>query len=472
MTQPIEDSPPMAKKPTILCVMPTRGVPDALAWRALCAAVDRYGPAAKIMVSAIEPREKNRNVQVQAFLDHPAHYDFMLCVDDDTPIPIDALEKLVAVDEPVVSGCQPLWMGGELVWNIYPFAAADGYPGHWPDVLREPLPAEAIPILYCGFGCVLIERTLLERMGFPWFREDYGNARGEFQQTEDIYFCAKALRAGGRIWAAPNVVCGHRKTVDLLEWVPRSKVQVPADAVPDDGTPRPHAYKEIPGWFPTSAERLFASVVETADPGETLIEIGTYLGRSACYLAECAALRGVQLDLRTVDHFRGSAEHTPEQRRNLKERCHNYLRASGVGHLLTICETTSTNCALSHADESVAFVYLDGSHDYESVRDDISAWWPKIRPGGVLAGDDFAPEFRDVQNAVLEFTREGGLILAWDGRTWAVKKGFGNPFEIGVMLMEHYTEEEFAAPGEGAPAALQHNDGLDGPPAVATNHAG
>ena len=69
MTQPHEDSPPMATKPTILCVMPTRGVPDALAWRALCAAVDRYGPAAKIMPSAIEPREKNRNMQVQAFLD-------------------------------------------------------------------------------------------------------------------------------------------------------------------------------------------------------------------------------------------------------------------------------------------------------------------------------------------------------------------------------------------------------------------
>ena len=35
------------------------------------------------------------------------------------------------------------------------------------------------------------------------------------------------------------------------------------------------------------------------------------------------------------------------------------------------------------------FVFLDASHDYESVKEDIEAWRDHVRPGGVLSGDDY-----------------------------------------------------------------------------------
>ena len=34
-------------------------------------------------------------------------------------------------------------------------------------------------------------------------------------------------------------------------------------------------------------------------------------------------------------------------------------------------------------------VHLDGAHDYASVTADLNAWWPIIRAGGVLIGDDY-----------------------------------------------------------------------------------
>ena len=40
-------------------------------------------------------------------------------------------------------------------------------------------------------------------------------------------------------------------------------------------------------------------------------------------------------------------------------------------------------------DLSLDFVYVDGEHSYEAVSKDISDWWPKISPGGVLAGHDY-----------------------------------------------------------------------------------
>lgn len=35
------------------------------------------------------------------------------------------------------------------------------------------------------------------------------------------------------------------------------------------------------------------------------------------------------------------------------------------------------------------WVYLDGSHDYQDVLNDIDAWYPLIRSGGILAGHDW-----------------------------------------------------------------------------------
>lgn len=48
----------------------------------------------------------------------------------------------------------------------------------------------------------------------------------------------------------------------------------------------------------------------------------------------------------------------------------------------------------------VEFVYIDGKHDYESVKADIEGWWPILAKGGVLAGHDFNNP--DVEKAVME----------------------------------------------------------------------
>jgi predicted O-methyltransferase YrrM len=48
------------------------------------------------------------------------------------------------------------------------------------------------------------------------------------------------------------------------------------------------------------------------------------------------------------------------------------------------------------------YVMLDADHAYESISRDIAAWWPKVRPGGILAGHDYSAEFPGVLQAVTE----------------------------------------------------------------------
>jgi hypothetical protein len=48
----------------------------------------------------------------------------------------------------------------------------------------------------------------------------------------------------------------------------------------------------------------------------------------------------------------------------------------------------STEASALFPDESLDLVFIDGNHGYSHVKQDIRAWLPKVRPGGVLCGHD------------------------------------------------------------------------------------
>jgi predicted O-methyltransferase YrrM len=51
----------------------------------------------------------------------------------------------------------------------------------------------------------------------------------------------------------------------------------------------------------------------------------------------------------------------------------------------------SAKSAELFANESLDFVYIDAGHDYEEVKLDFLAWFPKVRVGGIVSGHDYAP---------------------------------------------------------------------------------
>jgi Methyltransferase domain len=71
---------------------------------------------------------------------------------------------------------------------------------------------------------------------------------------------------------------------------------------------------------------------------------------------------------------------------------------------------TSTEVAQSLDEASIDWVYIDADHHYESVLSDLNNYAPKVKPGGLLAGDDYgaAGWWKDgVTRAVDEFARSG-----------------------------------------------------------------
>ena len=68
--------------------------------------------------------------------------------------------------------------------------------------------------------------------------------------------------------------------------------------------------------------------------------------------------------------------------RQTRERLARFSDRSDVWRM------TSLDAARRLEPASLDFVYLDARHEYEHVREDVEAWWPLVRPGGIMAGHD------------------------------------------------------------------------------------
>jgi hypothetical protein len=121
------------------------------------------------------------------------------------------------------------------------------------------------------------------------------------------------------------------------------------------------------------------------------VEVGVKQGRYSEFL-----LRHWQgAKLISVDSWRESSDGAyvdnanvpqPEQEAFYEEA---RRRLGPFGERSEIWRTTSLEAARRIGDGELDFVYLDARHDEHSVLEDLEAWYPKLRPGGVFAGHDY-----------------------------------------------------------------------------------
>ena len=124
--------------------------------------------------------------------------------------------------------------------------------------------------------------------------------------------------------------------------------------------------------------------------------------------------------LYSVDPWRefGQAEYHDADNVSQHEQDRNFektvRRLARFGDRSKALRATSAEAAKTIPDASLDFVYLDARHDYASVKEDIGLWYPKVKPGGVLAGHDYldgqlGKTMFGVKPAVDEFAAAEGL---------------------------------------------------------------
>jgi len=163
-------------------------------------------------------------------------------------------------------------------------------------------------------------------------------------------------------------------------------------------------YESIDGWF--DFQNVYDHAITLAQNGSHFVEVGAWLGRSTCYLAEKIKESGKEIRLDAIDTWKGS----PNEITNVEvvNKCGgtilkefvDSMNAAGVLTIVNPLCTTSLEAARMYLDNSLDFVFIDANHAYAEVRADIAAWYPKIKETGIIAGHDIP--YPDVKRAVEE----------------------------------------------------------------------
>jgi len=77
-----------------------------------------------------------------------------------------------------------------------------------------------------------------------------------------------------------------------------------------------------------------------------------------------------------------------------------------------------SDVAIKDVDEGIDFIYIDGNHEYEYVKNDLKNYWKKLAENGILAGHDFFGSHNGLIRAVFEFSNENNLKLYSDRYDW------------------------------------------------------
>lgn len=155
----------------------------------------------------------------------------------------------------------------------------------------------------------------------------------------------------------------------------------------------------IGGYFDFAA--LYDRVARSLPTHARVVEVGCLYGRSLVYLAHAAKRHGKRAEVWGVDLGAG-LDGAPDYH-HVGTLTAN-VRAAGVQDVVRVVAAESTAGAAAFADGTLDFAFVDAAHDYHSVRCDLQAWWPKVKPGGLLAGHDYRdPGSPGVAKAVDEF---------------------------------------------------------------------
>jgi cephalosporin hydroxylase len=151
-----------------------------------------------------------------------------------------------------------------------------------------------------------------------------------------------------------------------------------------------HFYGNIQGWFTWPS--FYKDMVHKFPTGSSFIEVGSYKGQSLAYLIVEMINAGKIFNIIAVDSFA------------IEDGLFDIFNANllPIKDKFSVLYEDSTDASKEFENKSLDFVFIDANHLYECVLQDIKAWLPKIKDGGIIAGHDYSGAYPGVEQAVSE----------------------------------------------------------------------
>ena len=178
-------------------------------------------------------------------------------------------------------------------------------------------------------------------------------------------------------------------------------------------------FNEIPGWF--SYEKIYKQMVKEFPTNSTFVELGSWMGKSSNKMAELIKDSEKNINFTTIDSFNQSTE---QIRQNIINDFDGDLYCDFIDNTLIsdnkdsfqVIKDTSENSVKLFENNSIDFMMIDS--DYHSTKQNLELWYHKVKPGGIIAGDDYNV-FNEVNDAVEQFFYNR---VAIDGHSYMRRK--------------------------------------------------
>ncbi len=163
------------------------------------------------------------------------------------------------------------------------------------------------------------------------------------------------------------------------------------------------------------------------------IEIGVHDGEHALELMESLPIKKLYLidpwlSYKDYDESVGNPRKTTNALNERMEVAKKIVKK--WGDKVVFIRKFSNDAVDQFKDNSIDFVYIDGNHQYEFVKQDLENYYPKVKKGGIIGGDDYTSgsetemEHFGVFRAVQEFfkkLKKGKDINFYERDFWVVK---------------------------------------------------
>ncbi len=161
----------------------------------------------------------------------------------------------------------------------------------------------------------------------------------------------------------------------------------------------------IPGMITTKSGQLLYTLCYMQELKGDVVEIGSWQGRSASYLAR-AVENSKNGSFFAVDHFKGNVGKenyyvvNNEDLSDLKEGFLSNMKRIGLSESVNLLDMPNQQAAMELKDNKIRFLFIDGDHTKEGVEKDIELFFPNLMPGSIVVFDDFSKTFPGLIQAV------------------------------------------------------------------------